>query len=221
MEEIKILLVEDHLLVREGIHNLIEEQDGLKTIGEASNGKDALHMAELLHPDVVLMDISLPDINGIEITKKIKELYPSISVLILTAYDNEEFVIAALEANASGYLLKDVGGAELIKAIGDVSKGKSILHPSVTKTVINYLHESSSVTKPSPSELLSVRELEVISLGAKGLVNKEIAHRLNLSDRTIQSHWRNIFVKLAVSSRMEAVLYCLKNELINLGSLDR
>jgi NarL family two-component system response regulator LiaR len=216
MKKIKVLLADDHVLVREGLRDLINREKDVQVVGEASNGEEAIGSVEELRPDIVLMDIAMPGINGIEATKKIKESHPETIVLVLTAYDNEEFVFAILKANAAGYLLKNARGTEVINAIRSVYQGDSVLHPSIASKVLGRLRSEATPAAPSRKQLLSRRELEVVRLGAQGLVNKEIAYRLSLSDRTIQSHWRNIFAKLGVSSRIEAIMFCLKNELMTI-----
>lgn len=216
MEKIKILLVEDHVVVREGIKELIQLEKDMEVVGEASDGKEAVHIVSVLNPDIVLMDIAMPGMNGIEATKQIKKLYPSVGILILTAYDNEEFIIAIIEAKAAGYMLKNAKGQELLNAIRSVYAGDSVLHPAITKKVLKHINPANEKPTSKAKKLLSVRELQVIKLGVQGLVNKEIADKLSLSDRTIQTHWRNIFVKLGVSSRIEAIMYCLKKEWISL-----
>jgi DNA-binding NarL/FixJ family response regulator len=168
-----------------------------------------------LKPDIVLLDIAMPRLNGIEATKKIKADQPRASVLVLTAYDNEEFIVAILEAGASGYLLKNIRSEELLKAVRSVYTGESVLHPDVLKTVLGRLRAHGGA-EAGGKHRLTPRELEVLELGARGLVNKEIAYKLSLSDRTVQSHWRNVFTKLGVGSRMEAVMVCLKNQWIRI-----
>jgi NarL family two-component system response regulator LiaR len=213
MKSIRIMVADDHALVREGIKELLEREKDMVVVGEASDGDEAIRLADTLNPDIILMDIAMPKIDGIEATKRIKADYPNITVLVLTAYDNEEFVIAILNAGAAGYLLKTVRGDELLRAIRAVNAGESVLHPAVTKAVLQRLQSVEPQPKNTKEPLLTARELQVVSLGAQGLVNKEIAAKLSVSDRTVQSHWRNIFVKLAVGSRIEAILYCVKNEL--------
>lgn len=209
-DKIKILLVEDHEVVREGIRDLIERENDIEVVGEAEDGSQAVESAKKLKPDVVLMDIAMPGMNGIEATRKIKKSVPCVSVLVLTAYDNEEFIFAILEAGAAGYLLKNVRGKDLLNAIRSIYKGDSVLHPAITKKVVKQLQPERKPEKPKRNIFLSKRELQVVELGSAGLVNKEIASELSLGDRTIQTHWRNIFNKLGVSSRIEAIMYCLR-----------
>lgn len=217
MKKIRILLAEDHVLVREGIRDLIQQERDMEVVGEAADGEEAVEIVSKLNPDLVLMDIAMPKLNGIEATKQIKAKRTPVSVLVLTAYDNEEFILAILEAGASGYLLKNIRSGELLNAIRSVHRGESVLHPSVLTTVLQRLQTHGGAAKPAGKHRLTPRELEVVALGARGLVNKEIAYQLSLSDRTVQSHWRNIFTKLGVGSRMEAVMLCLKNEWIRLA----
>ena len=221
MGKIRIVLAEDHVLMREGIRELIQREHDMEVVGEASNGDEAVEMATQLMPDLVLMDIAMPGLNGIEATGRIKESCPSVSVLVLSAYDNEEFIFAILEARAAGYLLKNVRGQELLNAIRAVHEGESVLHPRIAEKVLARLQPDRKAVARKTEPSLSRRELQVVELGAKGLVNKEIADRLSLSERTIQTHWRNIFVKLGVSSRMEAVMYCLRKEWTSLEQHDQ
>ncbi|MBN2441238.1 MAG: response regulator transcription factor [Spirochaetales bacterium] len=220
MEKISILLAEDHIVVREGIKDLIQRENDMEVVGEASTGGEAVRMAQNLNPDIVLMDIAMPEMNGIEATKKIKSSHPHISILILTAYDNEEFIFAVIEAKAAGYMLKNVRGQELLNAIRAVYAGDSVLHPSITKKVLQTIGTSTPHTTVN-KRVLTARELQVVKLGAQGLPNKEIADKLNLSVRTIQTHWRNIFVKIGVSSRLEVIMHCLKLEWITLDEYDK
>lgn len=217
MEKIKVLLADDHVVVREGIRELIQDEDDMVVVGEAGDGEEAVEMVSQLAPDVVLMDIAMPKLNGIEATRQIKALHPSVSILILTAYDSEEFVFALVEAGAAGYLLKNVRGREVLNSIRAVHDGESVLHPSVTEKLLSRLQlETGKTAKPEKVEVLSQRELEVLNLGMEGLSNKEVAKELRLGIRTVQTHWRNIFNKLGVSSRTEAVIYGLNKGWITL-----
>ena len=220
MDKIKILLAEDHVIVREGTRELVQREPDMEVVAEADDGAEAVQLAGKFQPDVVIMDIALPKLNGIEATKQIKALYPATAVLILTAYDNDQYIFALLEAGAAGYLLKTVRGHELIDAIRAVSVGESVLHPKIARKVLSRFMPLA--TKPSEervTELLSERELEVLKLAAKGMSNKDIAEQLFLSVRTVQSHLANIFTKLDVGSRTEAILCGLRRGWFTLEDL--
>lgn len=211
MDKIKIMLAEDHVMVREGTRELIQHEEDMEVVGEAGDGEEAVQLATRTRPDVIIMDITMPKLNGIEATKQIKAAMPSSAILILTAYDNDQYVTALLEAGAAGYLLKNIKGRELIDAIRAVHGGESVLHPKIARKVLNRF-ATSGAPQPGepPSEILSERELEVLKLAAKGLSNRDIAEQLFLSIRTVQAHLGNIFNKLDVGSRTEAILYGLK-----------
>jgi DNA-binding NarL/FixJ family response regulator len=215
MEKIKVFLAEDHAVVREGLRELINREMDMVVVGEAGAGDEAVRRVKEIKPDVVLMDISMPGLNGIEATRQIKENLPRICILVLTAYDNPEFIFAVIEAGAAGYLLKNAKGKELVNAIRAISMGESVLHPTVAQTVFARLQPEK---KPHEEKLglLSERELEVIRLGAEGLGNKEIAATLSVGTRTVQTHWRNIFNKLGVYSRTEAIILGLKKGWLSL-----
>ena len=220
MPKITILLAEDHVVVRESIRQLLEREAGFEVIGEASDGEEAVDMARRLKPDVVIMDISMPNLSGIEATRQIKALYPSIAVLILSAYDDDQFVFSLLEAGAAGYLLKSVRGHELIDAVRAVYAGESVLHPSIARKVLNrFVPASGERREQKPVEVLSERETEVLRLATRGLSNQDIANELSLSLRTVQAHLGHIFNKLQVSSRTEAVVRALKEGWITLEDI--
>jgi len=208
------------VIVREGTRELVQREPDMEVVAEADDGAEAVQLAGKFQPDVVIMDIALPKLNGIEATKQIKALYPATAVLILTAYDNDQYIFALLEAGAAGYLLKTVRGHELIDAIRAVSVGESVLHPKIARKVLSRFMPLA--TKPSEervTELLSERELEVLKLAAKGMSNKDIAEELFLSVRTVQSHLANIFTKLDVGSRTEAILCGLRRGWFTLEDL--
>lgn len=206
MGKIKVLLAEDHVVVRQGIREIIQREEDIEIVGEVGDGEEAVQVAEQLEPDIILMDIAMPKLNGIEATRRIKESHPSISILVLTAYDNEEFIFALLEAGAAGYLLKNVQSRQLLNAIRAVYDGESVLHPTIAKKVLSRLSLGREKRSEEKGELLTERELEVLRLGAEGLANKQIAAELLLGERTVQTHWRNIFNKLGISSRTEAIM---------------
>jgi NarL family two-component system response regulator LiaR len=213
VDVIRVLLAEDHVVVREGTRELVQRERDMEVVGEAGDGEEAIELTDELRPDVVIMDISMPRVNGIEATKRIKERHPTTAVLILTAYDNEQYIFALLEAGAAGYLLKNVRRSELIDAIRAVHQGEPVLHPQIARKVIERFRDRKA--RPSAEEEpirdpLSEREMEVLRLAGKGISNKDIASQLSLSARTVQAHLGNIFSKLGVGSRTEAVLYALR-----------
>ena len=220
MEKIKILLAEDHVVVRQGTRQLLEREQDLEVMGEAGDGEEAVRLASQLKPDVVIMDVAMPKLNGIEATKQIKALLPSAAVLILSGYDYDEYIFGLLEAGAAGYLLKDVSGDELIGAIRAVYAGEPVLHPVVARKLMNRVKSQVSITaEAGHQELLTQRELEVLKLAAKGMSNKDIAEALNISVRTVQAHLRDIFNRLGVGSRSEAIVYGLKRGWFSLEDL--
>ncbi len=220
MEKIRILLAENHIVVREGTKKLLESQPDFEVVGEAGDGEEAVELVKQLHPEIVIMDISMPKLSGIEATKQIKALYPSTVVLVLTGYDNDEYVFALIEAGAAGYLLKEVSGDELIGAVRLVKAGEPVLHPRIMRKVLDHLRTPlEELTETVAKEPLSEREMEVLKLAARGMTNMEIADALSLSVRTVQAHLRSIFNKLGVGSRSEAIVYALKKKWLNLEDL--
>jgi len=217
---IKVLLAEDHAITRQGIRRLLEDEKGLTVIGEAGDGEEAVQMVTEMKPDVVIMDIAMPKLNGIEATRQIKLIHPRTGVLILSAYDDDEYVFALLKAGAAGYLLKNVSGDELSLAIRAVYKGESVLDPIIARKVMNYFRLPGKVRGlERPSGHLSNRETDIIKLAARGMTNKNIADKLHLSNRTVEGHLRTIFNKLGVGSRTEAVLYGLRKGWLTLEEL--
>jgi len=221
MRKIKLLLVEDHVVVREGTRQLLENERDMEVIGEAGDGEEAVRLVKQLKPDVIIMDVSMPKLSGLEATKQIKEMSPSSIVLILTGYDYDEYIFSLLESGAAGYLLKDVTGDELIQAVRRVYAGEQALHPVVVRKLIDRF-KSQAANPPDeihPLCILSEREMEVLKAAAKGNGNKEIADELFISIRTVQSHMRSIFNKLGVGSRSEAIIYGLRRAWFKLEDL--
>ncbi|HEY94039.1 MAG TPA: response regulator transcription factor [Dehalococcoidia bacterium] len=220
MDRIRILIADDHAVVREGTRQFLEREDDLEVVGEAADGEEAVRLVGSLSPDVAIMDISMPNIDGIEATRRIKAKYPKVAVLILSAYDDDQFVFSLLEAGAAGYLLKSVRGNELVNAIREVSAGESVLHPTIARKVLNrFTNITRETQKQKTQDILTEREIEVLQLATQGSSNQEIADSLYLSLRTVQSHLNHIFNKLQVSSRTEAVVRALKEGWVTLDSI--
>jgi DNA-binding NarL/FixJ family response regulator len=216
-DTIRILLADDHAVVRQGTRELLEQQDDLEVVAEASDGKEAVQLALRENPDVVIMDFSMPELNGIEATRQIKAVAPNIAVLVLTAYDSDQYIFAFLAAGAAGYLLKDVSVDQLIRAIRAVHAGESMLHPAITRKVISHFAQPEQKGRlPAGTEQITERELEVLKLAAQGLSNRDIALHLGISVRTAQTHLSNVFNKMGVGSRTEAVMHALRQGLISL-----
>ena len=211
MDPIRVVLADDHAVVREGTRQLLEREDDITVVGEASNGKSAIELVESLQPDVVVMDVRMPDVGGVEATKTIKKRFPKVEILVMSAYDDDEFVFALLEAGASGYLLKTAPVKDLIKAIHEVAEGQSALDPVVARKVLRQFTTGAPRKKTEVSyESLTEREQQVLEWLAEGKTNKEIGEVLIISDRTVQTHLSNIFSKMGVSSRTEAVLTAIR-----------
>ncbi len=219
-EQITILLAEDHVVIRESIRQSLERESNLKVVGEANNGEEAVEMAKKLKPDVILMDISMPKLNGIEATKAIKAIQPGVKVLVLTAYDYEQYIFPLLEAGAAGYLLKDVSSRELVTAINTVYKGDVVLHPAVARKVMwRFQHTGGELAEKEASSLLAEVEVSILKMAAKGMSNSDIADKLHLATSAIESHLSTIFNKLGVGSRTEAIIQALKRGWITLEDL--
>jgi NarL family two-component system response regulator LiaR len=220
LEKIRILIADDHAFVREGTRRILEQEPDLEVVAEAGDGEEAVRLASDLKPDVAIVDVAMPKLDGIEATRRIKALCPAVAVLVLSAYDDDQFVFGLLEAGAAGYLLKSVRGHEIVDAIRAVDAGESVLHPSVARKVLNrFASVSSRAQRKKPLEVLTDREMEVLKLVTKGLSNKDIADGLSLSVRTVQGHLANIFNKLRVSSRTEAVVHALKEGWVTLDDV--
>jgi DNA-binding NarL/FixJ family response regulator len=220
LETIRILIADDHAFVREGTRRILEQEPDLEVVAEAGDGEEAVKLACDLKPDVALVDVAMPRLDGIEATRRIKAQCPAVAVLVLSAYDDDQFIFGLLEAGAAGYLLKSVRGQEIVDAIRAVHAGESVLHPSVARKVLNRFAGVSGKPRERKSlDLLTEREMDVLKLVTKGLSNKDIAEGLCLSVRTVQGHLANIFNKLRVSSRTEAVVHALKEGWVTLDDV--
>jgi DNA-binding NarL/FixJ family response regulator len=209
-DKIRVILADDHNLVRQGIRQFLESADDIEVLAEASDGEKALQLIDELRPDVALLDIQMPGMSGVEATRQIKVRFPAIRVLILTAYDDDPYVFAVLQAGADGYMLKTIEVDDLIRAVRAVHRGESALSPEITQKVLRQLKMGRPVGAMEQIETLTVRELEILRLAAQGLTNKAIGHEIGISDRTVQGHLANIYGKLGEASRTEAVTDALK-----------
>jgi DNA-binding NarL/FixJ family response regulator len=211
---IRVLLVDDQTLVRQGIQLLLEIEADIQVVGQAANGREALRLVEALHPDVVLMDVRMPEMDGVAATHEISARFPDTGVIILTTFEDDEFVFGGLEAGARGYLLKDISSDEMAEAIRKVAAGDASIQPSITRKVLTEFFRlaaaaKKSATKPSQSALvepLTEREQEVLSALAKGLSNREIARQLVITEGTVKNHVSSLIAKLEVRDRTQAVL---------------
>lgn len=219
---IRVLLVDDHPLFRAGVRQRLCEHDpGLEVVGEAESSRQAQEMVTLLSPDVVLMDIAMADENGIEATRAIKQKAPAVAVIILSLYDDVQYIQAAAEAGATGYFLKTVQGPDLAAAVRSAHRGETVLSPELAGGVLGrLLPRPGDASQDGPGKRLSERESEVLALVARGAANKEIARTMGLSVRTVEAHLRTIFAKLMVASRTEAVVLAVKAGLLRLDEVD-
>jgi two-component system response regulator NreC len=216
---IRVMLVDDHRVVRAGIKSLLESQPDIEVVAEASTGEESVDMATAVLPDLVLMDIALPGISGIEATRIIKDKLPNTNVLALTMHDNEEYFFATLQAGASGYVLKESDPHELVSAIHIVHDGNVFLSPPVARVVVGSYLQGPTIDKEEDEKFktLSPREAEVFNLVAEGKTNREIADELFLSVRTVEKHRAAVMSKLAISNRTELVRYAIRKGLIEMA----
>jgi DNA-binding NarL/FixJ family response regulator len=214
---IRVIIADDHAVLRDGTRELLQREPDIEVVGEAGDGAVAVALVEDLRPDVAILDIAMPGLNGVEATARIKSAHPEVAVLVLTVHDEDAYVFAILEAGAAGYLLKNVRGAELVDAVRAVMAGESVLHPTITRKVLGRFRGE----QPGMGEdtRLTTRELQVLRLAASGRSNKQIGAELALSPRTVQVHLSGVFSKFGVASRTEAVIEGLKRGWINLEEL--
>jgi len=216
MEKIRILLADDHTIVRQGIHALLSDEVDMVVVGEAEDGRTAVKLAAELKPNVVVMDISMPLLNGLEATCQIKAQNPNTKVLILSMHDNDEYIRGALARGASGYILKDAAARELTDAIRAVQRGEAVLSPVITRLVIEDYLRFGDLAEDQDNDGLSPREREVLQLIAEGYTNKQIAEILCLSIKTVQAHRANLMSKLDLHDRGELIKYAIQKKIIEI-----
>ncbi len=209
---IRLMIVDDHAILRDGLKNLLELEDDIQVVGEAVSGEEAIKKVKECDPGVLLMDINMPKLNGVEVTGIIKKLYPEKKILILTMHSHDEYFMAAIRGGADGYILKESPFEQVIHAIRMVAKGESVIHPTMTKKLLNF-HQQR--VQEEQGNNLTDREKEVLQCLVDGLSNKEIAERLYISDKTVKIHVSKIFKKLQVKSRSQVVIYAVQNKLVN------
>lgn len=216
MDKIKVLLVDDHAIMRDGIRALLSLQDDIEIVGEASEGKEAIEKTRLLYPDVVVMDIAMPGMDGLEATRRITKQYPKTKVLVLTQYDNKEYILSAVKAGSAGYVPKRALGSELVSAIRAVYRGDSYLYPSAAMALVEDYRQQSKSTEPY--DQLTPREREILKLIAEGHTSQEAANLLFISLKTVMGHRTKIMEKLGLKNRTELIKYAMRKGLLTLDS---
>ena len=218
MGKIKVLIADDHTILRQGIKALLDNQAEIEVIGEAKDGREALTLIERLLPDVVLMDIAMPGLNGLEATRRIKKKFPKIKVLVLTMYTNEEYVFQILNAGANGYLVKETAFQDLISAIRAVYRDEAFMSPSISKKVINRYMQRVRETNNTTGDILTTREREILQLIAEGSSSKKIAEALFISPKTVETHRTHIMDKLNIHNRTNLVKYAIRTGIVDIDS---
>jgi len=210
MKKIKILMADDHPVVRAGIRGMLETQEDFEVVAEAENGQEAIDQIEKIKPDVVLMDLRMPEVDGVEAIGQIKESHPNINILVLTTYDTDADIVRAVEAGATGYLLKDAPREELFRAVRATAKGETVLAPVVAARLMGKVRDHGE-------QALSAREIDVLMLVARGASNQDVAEKLHISTATVKSHLIQIYQKLGVSDRTAAVTTAIEHGIIRLS----
>lgn len=216
MHKIRILLADDHTILREGIRSILEAEADMEVVGEAEDGHTTLKMVDELRPDVVLMDIAMPLLNGLEATRQIKRHHPKVKVLVLSMHENEEYIRQVLACGALGYILKDAAARDLIQAIRAVYQGEAVLSPAITRLVIEDYLRWGDLQGQNHGDGLSPREREVLQLIAEGYTNKQIAEILCIAVKTVQAHRTNIMSKLDLHDRSELIKYAIRKKIIEI-----
>ena len=220
---IRVVIADDHALLRQGIRNVLELEPELTVLGEAADGEEAVRQVEELKPDVLLLDVNMPKGNGLEVTRRLKEAGSPVKIVVLTIHDDQNYVVELVKAGAAGYLLKDVEPSMLIQALKVVAAGETFIYPTLAGKLLGEINrqeerllETTRIYERRKEERLTYRELDVLELICQGMSNNEVAQKLFLSEKTVKNHLTNIFRKLHVSDRTQAVLYAIKNKMVKI-----
>lgn len=214
-KKIRIVIADDHTIVRSGVISLLSLNPDFEVVGEAENGREAIELVRAQQPDVVLMDIGMPVLNGLEATRRIKKEFPHVKVLVLSGYDNDEYILQMIQSGANGYILKNSFLDDLYSAIRSVNEGMAFFSPSVSKIIVeSYVHKPGEGETSKPKRLLTPREREILQLIAEGHLHHQIAERLNISVRTVDTHRQNIMKKLDIHDTAGLVTYAIKNGIV-------
>ncbi|WP_018702179.1 response regulator [Anaeromusa acidaminophila] len=220
---IRVVIADDHALLRQGIRNVLELEPELKVLGEAADGEEAVRLVQEVNPDVLLLDVNMPKGNGLEVTRRLKEAGSPVKIVVLTIHDDQNYVVELVKAGAAGYLLKDVEPSMLIQALKVVAAGETFIYPTLAGKLLGEINrqeerllETTRIYERRKEERLTYRELDVLELICQGMSNNEVAQKLFLSEKTVKNHLTNIFRKLHVSDRTQAVLYAIKNKMVKI-----
>ena len=216
MKKIKVVVADDHTILRQGIKALLDNQEEIEVVGEAKDGREAIKVIEELSPDVILMDIAMPGLNGLEATRRIKKKFPKTKVVVLTMHTNEEYIFQILNAGADGYLVKETAFQDLISAISSVHRGEAFMSPSISKKVLTEYIQRAQGKEKVGFDTLTTREREILQLVAEGNSNKKIAEALFISPKTVETHRAHIMDKLNIHDRAGLIKYAIRKGMINL-----